>query len=352
MLIELKLHNFKNHKEREFEFPNRITYIIGDNGVGKTNILDAVYYLSFSKSYFGNIDTNNINYNADVFAIHGRYQETDISFNVSCIQRRGTPKSLKFDDKSYQRLSDHIGRIPLVMVSPYDNNLINDGSEIRRKFIDNVIMQFDKIYLEHLVRYNKALIQRNTLLKSFAERGYFDADMLSIWDEQLITSATEIHKYRHQFTNQFINPLKNYFNIISDSREAISVEYKSQLTDNNFEELLKQSIDKDKILKYTTVGIHKDDFNFLINDRALKTNASQGQQKSYIIALKLAQYQYIKEQTNKQPIILLDDIFANLDTLRISKLNQLILNDSFGQIIITNSHSVASGECGIINLSN
>lgn len=338
MLKELKLYNFKNHIDRELNFTNRITYIVGDNGVGKTNILDAIYYLSFSKSYFGNSDINNINYEADTFAIHGKYISPELEFTVSCIQKRGTSKSFKYEGKEYHRLSDHIGRIPLVMVSPYDNELINEGSETRRKFIDNVIIQFDRDYLSELVRYNKALLQRNTLIKSFAEKNYFDQNMLSIWDEQLISTGDIIHKKRHEFTDRFITPLKHYFNIIADNKEEVSIEYRSQLNDNSFDSLLQQNIERDRILKYTSVGIHKDDFSLLINNRPVKTNASQGQQKSYIIALKFAQYHYIKEKKSIQPIILLDDITANLDEMRVERLNDLILDPSFGQIFITTTN--------------
>ncbi len=337
-LKHLKITNFKNYVDAEFHFSSKLNCFIGDNGAGKTNILDAIYYLSFCKSYFNSSDNQNILHGAPFFSIHGSYQKNGSGNDtVSCIQKRNQKKLFKINDKDYDRLSDHIGLFPLVMISPNDRDLINEGSEMRRKYVDLVISQFDKIYLNDLISYNKALLQRNLLLKQFAELHYFDNSVLEIWDEQLIRYGEKIHSKRKEFLDRFMNLFQHYFNFITDDKEKVGIQYFSQLNDRNFDELLAISLENDRITKFTNTGIHKDDLIFLIDDYPVKKYGSQGQQKSFVVAIKLAQFDYTKNINNFKPILLLDDIFDKLDDNRVRKLIQLAGDDSFGQAFITDT---------------
>ncbi len=337
-LKQLKLANFKNYEEADLAFSNKINCFIGNNGAGKTNVLDAIYYLSFCKSYFNLVDSQNILHDAPFFAIHGTYSKNGNPDDlVSCIQKRNHKKQFSLNDKEYDRLADHIGLIPLVMISPYDRDLINEGSETRRKYIDSVISQFDKVYLDDLIAYNKALQQRNNLLKSFSERHYFDQDSLEIWDAQLSRLGEKIHSKRREFINDFAPLFQHYFNFIARGNEKVSIEYESQLTDRSLEELLAVSIDKDRMFKYTTVGIHKDDLQMKIEGHPIKKFGSQGQQKSFVIAIKLAQFDFTKNKKGFQPLLLLDDIFDKLDEGRVRQIIHLVGDNSFGQVFITDT---------------
>lgn len=338
-LKSLRLTNFKNYREARLSFTDKINCFVGANGAGKTNLLDAIHYLSFCKSYFNPIDSQNINHKDDFFAIHGTFLENgDVSTGkVSCVQKRNQRKQFMLNGKEYQRLADHIGLYPLVMISPYDRDLINDGSEVRRKYIDSVISQFDKIYLDNLINYNKALYQRNTLLKEFAERRYFDRNLIEIWDKQLINYGTEIHLKRTAFIKDFLPVFNQYFSIISGGREQVSISYDSQLHQQDFEQLLMGSIEKDRVMRYTTAGIHKDDLVFEIGSYPVKRFGSQGQQKSFVIAMKLAQFEYTRNVKNFKPILLFDDIFDKLDENRVTQLVQLVSQDSFGQVFISDT---------------
>ncbi|MCD4789670.1 MAG: DNA replication/repair protein RecF [Bacteroidales bacterium] len=337
-LQSLKLTNFKNYKEAKFDFSGKINCFIGYNGAGKTNILDAIHYLSFCKSYFNPIDFQNIQHDAPFFAIHGTYQKNhNLGDLVSCVQKRNHKKQFKLNDKEYNRLSDHIGLYPLVMISPYDRDLINEGSDVRRKYIDSVISQFDKIYLDDLINYNKALLQRNILLKKFAEQNYFDRSSLEIWDVQLIKLGEKIHSKRKEFLVEFIPLFQHYFDFITKGKEKVSISYDSQLNDRTLGELLAVSVEKDRMAKYTTAGIHKDDLLMNIDENAVKKFGSQGQQKSYIIAIKLAQFEYTKNIKGFKPILLLDDIFDKLDQTRVKQIIQLVSENSFGQAFITDT---------------
>ena len=311
-LQNLKITNFKNYTEAGFNFSQKINCLIGNNGAGKTNVLDAIYYLSFCKSYFNPIDSQNILHDESFFAIHGKFS---ISKNggdtVSCIQKRNRKKQFKYNDKEYERLSDHIGLLPLVMISPYDRDLINDGSDVRRKFIDSVISQFDKIYLDDLINYNKALQQRNTLLKRFVEQNFFDPSLLEIWDDQMSKLGEKIFTKRKEFLIEFTPLFQHYFNFISGGNEKVGLYYESQLEDKNLKSLLSDAIEKDRITKFTNTGIHKDDLSLRINSYPVKKFGSQGQQKSYVIAIKLAQFDYTRRIKDFKPILLLDDILIN-----------------------------------------
>ena len=338
-LEKLSLLNFKNFESKTFDYEEKINCFVGQNGVGKTNVLDAIYYLSFTKSYFNPVAVHNIKHNESFFVIEGDYNIGGRSEKMICSLKRGQKKVLKRNGKTYEKFSDHVGQIPLVIISPSDRDLVVEGSETRRRFIDGVISQQDKQYLKDLISYNKILSQRNALLKYFAANRTFDATNLEVYDEQMISYGTSIYKKRKEFLEKFIPIFNKKYQIISDNKEQVNLVYKSQLHISSLKELLKNSLEKDKILQYTTVGIHKDDLNFEIGEYPIKKFGSQGQQKSYLIALKLAQFEFIKQQSNMTPILLLDDIFDKLDESRVSHIIDLVNNDEFGQIFITDTYS-------------
>lgn len=337
-LNKLTISNFKNYNSAELQFSQKINCFVGDNAAGKTNILDALYYLSFCKSYFNSVDSQNILHETDFFSIHGIYQnQEETNDKVSCVQKRGHKKSFKLNKKEYDRLADHIGKIPLVMISPYDRDLINDGSEARRKYIDGVISQFDKLYLDQLITYNKALQQRNTLLKHFAEQRYFDHVSLQVWDDKLISLGIKLFEKRKSFLLNFNPVFEEYYQILSGGKEHVEIIYESQLNVGSFQSLLSESINKDRAVKYTTTGIHKDDLQFVVNGYPVKKFGSQGQQKTFVIAIKLAQFEYTSRIKKFKPILLLDDIFDKLDENRVQQIIRLVSDDKFGQTFITDT---------------
>jgi DNA replication and repair protein RecF len=257
--------------------------------------------------------------------------------DAACIQKRNQKKKFTLNDKEYSRLADHIGVFPLVMISPYDRDLINEGSETRRKYIDSVIAQFDKVYLDNLINYNKALQQRNILLKKFAENRTYDRASIEIWDNQIIRLGQKIYEVRKPFIEEFSALFREYFNSVSAGKEETSISYESQLHTRPLEELLAVSIDRDRAVHYTTSGIHKDDLSFSINGFPVKKFGSQGQQKSYVIAIKLAQFEYTRRVKGYKPILLLDDIFDKLDPHRVRQIIELVNEHSFGQVFITDT---------------
>ncbi len=337
-LKKLAVLNFKNYHEAELEFSSHINCFTGNNGEGKTNLLDAIHYLSFCKSFFNPVDSQNILYDAPFFLIQGTYDAQGQEEEIYCGIKRNQKKQFKRNKKEYSRLADHIGLIPLVMISPADSELISEGSESRRKFIDSVIAQFDNEYLEKLIYYNKVLSQRNMLLKQIMNSNSYDKDALEVWDLQLIEHGEVIHKKRKKFIVNFISIFQNYYELISGGREQVNIAYISHLNDHPFSEVLAKALDRDKALEYTTAGIHKDDLEFKIDEHALKKYASQGQQKSFLIALKLAQFDFIKQIKQVTPILLLDDIYDKLDDSRVKQLMQLVSSDHFGQLFITDTH--------------
>ena len=349
-LKKISLVNFKNINSQTFDFQEKINCFVGNNGVGKTNILDAIYYLSFTKSYFNPVALQNIRHGEDFFMIEGNYLLAEREEKIVCSLKKGQKKLLKRNDKAYTKFSDHIGQLPLVIISPADRDLIVEGSDTRRKFIDGVISQQDKDYLQSLLHYNKVVSQRNALLKYFAANRTFDALNLKIYDDQLIALGTAIYDKRKVFLEKFTPIFNQKYQTIAEDKEFVNLTYKSQLHTSSFEELLKSSLEKDKMLQYTSVGIHKDDLSFDIGEFPIKKFGSQGQQKSYLIALKLAQFQFIKEQSNVTPILLLDDVFDKLDEHRVSQLIELVNNDEFGQIFITDTHAERTEE--VIKQSN
>lgn len=339
MIIKnLKIFNFKNHSEKSFDFSPEINCFVGNNGAGKTNILDALHYLSMAKSFLGNLDAQNILHDSDFFAIEAEIQGDEKNDIIKVQLPKEGKKIIKKNDKTYERIADHIGFLPSVMISPYDANLISDGSESRRKFIDAMISQTDSDYLFALIQYQKTLQQRNALLKYFAKNRTFDLDSLEIYNEPLNKFGTQIFEKRQRFVASILPTIQHFYEIISKGNEKVTVIYESNLNEQNFEEILSENLEKDRVLTYTSQGIHKDDLRFEMNENLIKKFGSQGQQKSFLIALKLAQIKRIKDITNKNPILLLDDIFDKLDDNRVSQLIELVNQQNFGQIFITDTH--------------
>ncbi|WP_298368578.1 DNA replication and repair protein RecF [uncultured Lutibacter sp.] len=343
-LQKITLVNFKNFESQSFDFESKINCFVGDNGVGKTNVLDAIYYLSFTKSYFNSVAVQNIKHHQDFFMIQGEYKIEEKTDTVVCSLKRGNKKVLKRNGKAYEKFSDHIGYLPLVIISPADRDLIIEGSDTRRKFIDGVISQSNKSYLQAILNYNKVLAQRNSLLKYFAANRTFDALNLNVYNEQLQIYGDIIFKQRSIFLEAFIPIFKKRYASISNSKEEVNLVYKTQLKEASLLELFEQSLEKDRVLQYTSAGVHKDDLIFEINGYPVKKFGSQGQQKSYLIALKLAQFDFIKSQSEVKPILLLDDIFDKLDDSRVEQLVTLVNNDNFGQIFISDTHEERTEE--------
>ena len=334
----LKLYNFKNHSEKSFDFSADINCFVGNNGAGKTNILDALHYISMGKSFLGNSDFQNIQENEDFFSLEAEIESEEKNDIIKILLQKDTKKIIKKNDKTYERMADHIGFLPSVMISPYDANLISDGGESRRKFLDAMISQTDSEYLFNLIQYQKTLQQRNALLKYFAKNRTFDGDSLEIYNEPLTKFGTQIFDKRQRFIEAILPTIQHFSAIISKGNVKVTVTYESHLTEQIFSEILIENIDKDRVLTYTSKGIHKDDLRFEMNGNLIKKFGSQGQQKSFLIALKLAQIKRIKEITNKNPILLLDDIFDKLDDNRVSQLIELVNEQNFGQIFITDTH--------------
>jgi DNA replication and repair protein RecF len=340
-LKHLHLSNFKNYEENEFDFHENVNCFVGKNGSGKTNLLDAIHYLSFCKSAFSAQDVYSVRFNCDYFAIHGIFEnaETQNITKIGCIFKNGR-KTMKANQKEYQRLSDHIGLFPLIMVSPYDNNMIDEGSETRRKFFDISISQFDKEYLQRLISYHKIIQQRNQLLKQFLTNERNDLSLMQVYNEQLIPLGNYIFEKRKQFVLDILHDFQRYYQTLSGDSENVSLAYQSQLLDINFEKGLQENEVLDVRSAYSNFGIHKDDFVFLINEMPLKRFGSQGQQKSFSLSLKLAQYDYIAHRKKMKPILLLDDIFDKLDNLRITQLLNMVGQNHFGQVFITDTDEV------------
>ncbi len=338
-LKKIALVNYKNFESETFEFNAKINCFVGDNGVGKTNALDAIYQLAFTKGYFNSIAVQNIQHDKDFFLIEGVFDTKDKEELISCSIKKGLKKVIKRNGKEYEKLSEHIGLIPLVIISPNDTNLIVEGSIIRRKFMDSVIAQSDKEYLQHLIAYNKTLSQRNSLLKYFALNHTFDTLNIEIYNKQLIEFGEPIHQKRKVFFEKFTPIFKERYQHISNANEKVDFLYKTQLDNADFEEQLINSLDKDRLLQYTSVGIHRDDLLYTIDGYPIKKFGSQGQQKSYLVALKLAEFDFVKMQSKLTPILLLDDIFDKLDEKRVSQIIELVNDNNFGQLFITDTHS-------------
>lgn len=337
-LKNLSLLNYKNIAEANYEFDPKINCFTGKNGVGKTNILDAIYHLAYGKSYFNPLAVQNIKHGEDFFVIDGSFEKDGRTEQIVCSLKKGMKKVLKRNGKIYDKFSEHVGFIPLVIISPSDSDLITEGSETRRKFIDSVISQLDATYLQELINYQKVVAQRNALLKYFALNHTFDKDTLSIYNEQLDTLGHALFEKRKQFLEDFIPIFNKHHQSITDSAENVSLRYDSHLHDKRLIDLFDESLQRDRVLQYTSVGIHKDDLLFEIDGHPIKKFGSQGQQKSFLIALKLAQFEFIKKQSGVLPVLLFDDIFDKLDETRVAKIVQMIDDKVFGQIFISDTH--------------
>jgi DNA replication and repair protein RecF len=337
-LKNLTLLNFKNYGTADLGFSKTVNAFVGNNGAGKTNLLDAIHYLCLCKSYFNPIDSQQIKAGEDLFLVQGSFDRDEKVDSISCGLKRNQKKSFKRNKKEYDKLADHIGLFPVVMISPYDINLIIDGSEERRRFVDNVISQTDSRYLDELIVYNKHLANRNALLKQVAATRSLDVSLLQILNDQLVHSGNVIFEKRKQFLLDFIPFFDKHYRFLTNNAEEVSLTYQSQLNEQSFETLLAQSIEKDRLLERTTTGIHKDELQFEIAGMPMKKFGSQGQQKSFLIALKLAQYSYLQKFKNFKPLLLLDDIFDKLDHHRIHKLMEMVSHHDFGQIFITDAN--------------
>ena len=337
-LSRIKLTNFKSYEEAEFSFDENVNGIVGKNGSGKTNLLDAIYYLSFCKSYFSAQDIFSVRFDTDFFALHGEFHDADTQNNtqVSCTYNNGH-KSMRANKKEYQRLSTHIGLFPVVMVSPYDSDIINESSEVRRKFFDMIIAQFDKEYLQQLISYRKLLQQRNALLKQFLDNRRSEPELLQILDEQMMPLGNFIFERRKEFIEGVQPIFQQHYARLASNAEQVMIEYQSGLQEISYAEGLRQNAAADAKSGFTNFGVHKDDFVFFINGQPVKRFGSQGQQKSFSLALRLAQFDYSYQRKQVKPILLLDDIFDKLDKTRISALLQMVGQDHFGQVFLTDT---------------
>ena len=333
----LSLVNFKNYDQADFHFCPKINCLAGNNGAGKTNVLDAIYYLSMTKSSLNSADSQNIRYQTDFFVIQGEYDRKGEPESIYCGMKRGQKKILRRNRKDYERLSEHIGLLPVVMVSPADGHLITGGSDERRRLMNEVISQYDHNYLLDMMYYNRALEQRNALLKTFAENRTFDGEVLEVWNEQLASCGNKIFEYRTKYCRELIPVFQQYYEEISGGNEKVELEYRSQLQEKDFAVLLRESVEKDRLLQYTTTGPHKDDLLLQMDGFPIKKSGSQGQQKTFLVALKLANLEFIRQHNNITPILLLDDIFDKFDAQRVSHLIQLVSGERFGQIFITDT---------------
>ena len=337
-LKSLSLVSFKNYEQVDIPLSEKINCFVGENGVGKTNILDAVHYLSLCKSNLNPIDTQNIMYDQEFCVIQGVFERLDKEENIYCGIRKQKKKQFKRNRKEYQKLSEHIGLIPLVMISPADSILINGGSEERRKFMNGVISQYSKVYLDNMIQYNRALAQRNRLLKNFAATQTFNQDMLEVWDEHLIRYGESVYQERQRFVEELLPVFSSFYEHVSGNRERVQLSYQAQLQQIDFREGLKNSLKKDRIIQYTTFGVHKDDLGMSLGGYSLKKSGSQGQKKTFLVALKLAEFEFIRKLTGLPPILLLDDIFDKFDSKRVKQIISLVAENHFGQIFITDTN--------------
>ena len=336
-LKKISIINYKNILDKEYELDPKINCFVGDNGVGKTNILDAVYHLSMGKSYFNVKNDQLINRGKDYMLVDGVFELNNKNENIVFSLKIGEKKVLKRNGKPYKKFSNHIGLIPVVLISPYDNDLINEGSSERRKFIDSIISQNDKEYLINLIAYTRVIQNRNKLLKQYNRSVDFDLDTIKVYDDQIYKLSEPIFKARDKFIKEFTPLVLEKYKHISDDKEKISIEYKSDLINNHVENLIKDSFQKDVILQYTSVGLHKDDFVFNIDENRIKRFGSQGQQKSFLIALKLAQFDYLKNETGNSPILLMDDVFDKLDLMRVKRIVEIVNSTNFGQLFLSDT---------------
>ncbi len=340
-LEQIKLTQFKNYTAESFRFSPKLNCFVGKNGMGKTNLLDAIYYLCMCKNSSSLNDRSIVQRGMDFFRLEGNFIIQDKKEQVVAKVIPGKRKEFERNKVPYEKLMEHIGLLPVVMIIPDDTELAKEGSEVRRKFLDNTLSQSDSVYLEQLVRYNRILKQRNATLKQFAQERSFDKALISAFDAQLVVPANYIKNTRAKFIEAFAPLFEYYYAKISAEQEGVKLQYRTQLKEEvSFKKLLEDAAEKDRILQRTTVGIHKDDLVFHIDDFPLKKFASQGQTKSFVLAMKLAQYDYLKSIKEQLPLLLLDDIFDKLDRSRVEQLVQLLIEGDFGQVFITDTHEM------------
>ncbi len=356
-LESLELLNFKNYEEIKLQFSPEINCLVGSNGSGKTNMLDAIHYLSLTKSAFNAIDSQNIKHEADFMVIRGSFRSGDPKKGepeskdtstgqagkqakhetIQCSLQQGQRKIFRHNKKVYDKISEHIGRYPVVFIAPNDTDVIREGSETRRKFFDSILSQIDQQYLQWLLQYNHNLKQRNSLLKQFADRNSFDKDLLEPYNQHLLRLGTALLGARKNFLHEYLPFFLSHYHNLSEGKEEVSIRYESNLDVSKPEAVLQNSLRRDLILQRSNIGIHKDDYVFEIDGHPLKKFGSQGQQKSFVIALKLAQFDLIRQHKGFKPILLLDDIFDKLDDQRIAKLMELVSGHTFGQLFVTDA---------------
>lgn len=337
ILQKLSILNYKNIASAELNFSPKMNCFIGHNGAGKTNVLDAIYYLSFCRSAQNPIDSQVIRHDQDFFVLEGLYQtEQGEPETVYCGMKRGTKKHFKRNKKEYKRLSEHIGLIPLVVVSPADTLMIEGGSEDRRKLMDIVISQYDRTYIDILSHYNKALQQRNAMLKADEEP---NSDVISLWEEQMAIEGERLYAKRQEFVRELEPIFQHYYQSISGGRETVELHYVSHCQRGPLLDVIQRDRFKDRAVGYSLHGVHRDDLEFTLGGHMMKREGSQGQNKTFVIALKLAQFDFLKRTASKTtPLLLLDDIFDKLDAERVEQIVRLVSGDDFGQIFITDTN--------------
>ena len=338
-LQQLTVTFFKNYEIKTFKFDSNAVGICGRNGIGKTNLLDAIYYCSFTKSYFSGTDLINIANNKEGFRLQANFKKNDAPQHIVCIYKLNGKKDFTCNEAPYEKLSHHIGVLPCVMIAPDDIEIINGSSELRRKYIDTILCQLDKEYLQHLINYNKILQQRNSFLKQASDRGNFDLALLEILDQQISVPANYISQKRIEYTQRLLPLINEAYKEIANADEQINIIYQSQLIQGDISSLLLKSREKDRILQRTNVGIHKDDLIIELNQHLFKNIASQGQKKSLLFALKLAEYEIIKQSKGFYPILLLDDVFEKLDNFRMENLLKRVCVKNNSQVFFTDTHS-------------
>lgn len=337
-LDSISLVQFKNYVHKQFRFHSRIIGISGPNGVGKTNLLDAVYYLCFTKSYFGRSDVQNVHAGMAGFRIEGNFVYHGQHINAACIFRETGRKEFLVDGQPYEKFAHHVGKFPSVIIAPDDVRIITEGSEERRRFIDAILSQINAEYLQRLINYNKILQQRNSYLKAMAENRLHDTGLLDVYDQQLVNDGEFIFIKRKEFLNNCIGLVKSFYKKISGAEELVDIKYESQLLKLGYKELLASSRERDILLQRTNGGIHKDDIQILLNGQPFKNIASQGQRKSLLFALKLAEFEILKKEKGFAPLLLLDDVFEKLDEGRMHNLLDWVCVSNEGQLFITDTH--------------
>ena len=335
---KISLVQFKNYSQATFNFHQRIVGITGRNGAGKTNLLDAIYYLCFTRSYFTSSESQNTQYQTNGFRLEGLLEKNNQPEKIVCTVKDGK-KEISLNDDRYDRFSRHIGQFPAVMIAPDDAGIILGGSEERRKWLDSLLSQLYPEYLDHLIIYQKILIQRNSLLKNMAATGQHQDGLLDVFDLQLVMHGTPVYETRRAFLETFIPKVQELYDYIAGTHEVVSVQYQCTLQEEAYATQLGNARYRDMQLQRTTTGIHRDDLLFLLDDHLMKTSASQGQRKSFLFALKLAQFEVIRQNKKFPPLLLLDDVFEKLDQDRVGRLITLVAGSNYGQVFITDTHA-------------